>query len=230
MKVRDVMSQAVVTATTGTPLKAVAEILVDHGISGLPVVDADGSVVGVVSETDFVRKGRGRQPARPSWLAWLLGESEAARAEAAKVGATTAGEAMSSPAITIGPDEPVRNAAALMAGRSLNRLPVVDGGRLVGIVTRADLVHQFVRPDADIEQQVRTGIVRDTLWMDPTSLEVQVTDGVVRLSGTIDRYSTALVLERLISVEDGVIGVVNDLTWDVDDRRTVPAGMARNGA
>lgn len=142
MRVADVMQREVVTVSPGASLKEAAGLLLDHRISGLPVVDADGRVLGVFSATDVLFKEQ-RQPDVPGWLEWLLDPLDRGKMEA-----RTVGEAMSAPAETIASQRAVADAAKLMLSEGINRLPVVDGGRLVGIVTRTDLVRAFVQTDA----------------------------------------------------------------------------------
>ena len=125
LKVRDVMTQEVVTVEPETPLKDVARLMIDYGVSGIPVVDQTGLVVGVVSEADLLVKERGPEaiPRRP--LTWLIGESKATERDMAKLKAVAAREAMTSPPVTIGPDRPLHEAADLMIRERINRLPVV---------------------------------------------------------------------------------------------------------
>jgi CBS domain-containing protein len=126
MKVGEVMTQRVAAVRPETPLKEVAALMVERGISGVPVVDADDAVLGVVSEADFVIKERRAVEGRNRLLARIFGESRQARAELRKIEATTAGEAMTSPALTVESTDTLQRAAELMAGRRVNRLPVVE--------------------------------------------------------------------------------------------------------
>ena len=221
MLVRDVMSRSVQSVRPETPLKDVARLMVERGISGVPVVDEYGAVVGVVSEADFVIKERGADAIRRRPLARLLGESPEAEAEFAKVIAERAGSAMSSPAITIAVDATLREAAALMVDRSVNRLPVLDRGRLVGIVSRADLVRAYVRADAELERTIREDILTRDLWEDPAEITATVADGVVHLSGTVDRRSTAALIAHEVMRLDGVVAVESELGWDLEDDEIV---------
>src|SRR3990172_8960294 len=148
MKVKDVMTYEVVTVSPETSLKEVAATLVQHGISGVPVVDAEDRVLGVVSEGDVLFKERGAEARRGGPLKWML--DGASYANSLKADALSAREAMTSPAITIGPVPSLTEAARRMSDRGVNRLPVVENGVLVGIVTRADLVRAFVRSDEEI--------------------------------------------------------------------------------
>jgi len=216
--VRDVMTTPVLTVRPDTPLKDVARLLVDHAISGVPVVDEDGHVEGLISETDFLIKESGRGAIHHRPLGRFLGESAAAEAELARVHAVAAREAMTAPAVVIDPDRPLREAAELMVARHINRLPVVDAaGRLVGIVSRADIVRTFARPDAELERTIRDHVVVETLGLEPADVALAVAEGVVRVRGTLDRRSTAEILERLIRQVDGVVAVEPDLAWQLDD-------------
>lgn len=223
MNVRDVMTAEVISVRTETPLKEVARILAERGISGVPVVDAAQRVLGIVSEADFLLKEQAARPHSPSLVAWLFDRAEVQRVED-KVRATTAGQIMTRPAITIAADRTVREAAATMTRSSVNRLPVVDDGRLVGIVTRADLVETFLVPDEELRRRIVRDVLAETMWMSPDEVEVVVRDGVVRLAGTVDRRSTATILARLVGQVEGVVSVDSQLRWELDDRSISPVG------
>lgn len=212
--VRDVMTSEVVHVGPDTPLTAVARSLVEHRVGGLPVVAA-GKVVGIISESDLLAKEAAAtdpDPPRLS-LAW-----PPTRRGAAVHAAVTAGHAMSSPAVTIAPDQPIGVAARLMVDRRIRRLPVVEEDRLVGIVTRGDLVRTFARPDADLIELVRQDILLDTMWLDPADFTVSAQDGVVAIHGSVETRATAAVIEQLIARTPGVVGVEADLSWSFDDR------------
>ena len=219
MKVNELMQTDVVTVAPGTSLKEVARILVERGISGVPVCDAEGRVLGVVSETDIVVKERGLPEREGGLLGRLLGEVSRSEANGlAKVRARTAGEAMTSPAITIEGIHPAAAAARRMIERGVNRLPVVDlVGRLVGIVTRADLVLAFIRPDAEIETEIREDILQRVLWAGPERVRIVVREGEVDLSGELDTRSDVEVLERLVLKVTGVVSVRSTVTHRIDD-------------
>ena len=214
MKVKELMTTDVATVTPETSLKEVASILAARGISGIPVVDADAHVLGVVSEADILLKeqGRTREGGR---FAWFL--EPKATAETAKLAARTAGEAMTSPAVTVGPERPASAAARIMVEREVNRLPVVKDERLVGIVTRADLVRAFTRPDETIEKEIRTEVVERALWLAPDTLGVTVRDGEVELTGELATQTDAEVLERLVGRVPGVVSVSSRVTWRAND-------------
>lgn len=227
MKVLDLMTAEVISVRPETPLKEVARLLAEHRVSGVPVVDEEEHVVGVISEADFVDRERTAVPAKTGWLPRLFTGEDEAREIRARLEGTTAGAAMSAPPTVINPHATVHEAATIMSTRKVNRLPVVEDGRLVGIVTRADLLDAYLQSDDELRREVREDILRDTLWMDPDELDVHVLEGVVFVIGRVDRRSTAEILERLIRQLDGVIGVRCELTWDLDDRALEPVGVLR---
>ena len=134
----------------------------------------------------------------------------------------TVGEAMTAPAVTIDADRPLREAAARMVDDKVNRLPVVHDGRLVGIVTRADLVRAYLHRDDDALRAVRDEVFRKTMWLDPDAYGIEVREGTLTLTGKVDRKSTAEILERLSGVVEGVDRVDNRLTWELDDSNIEP--------
>ncbi len=214
MKIKDVMTEDVLTVPTGKTLKETAQLLADTGISGMPVVDDDRNVVGVISEADILFKERSPERRRGGSFAWLffpdMIENEA------KLDARTAGEAMSAPPVTIGPNRPVGEAAARMLDEGINRLPVVDDeGKLIGIVTRADLVRAFTRSDSELEAEIRTELISRTFWLDPSELEIKVRGGEVSITGEVDTKSDAELLPELIEQVPGVVSVDANLTWKV---------------
>jgi CBS domain-containing protein len=130
---------------------------------------------------------------------------------------------MTSPAVTVGSDAPLGEAARLMTGHAVKRLPVVGpDGRIVGIVARSDLLKIFLRTDAEIAHEIREDVVRRTLWIDPTTIRVVVRDGVVTLEGQMERRSLIAVLLGLVHAVDGVVGVDDGLSFFIDDM--TPAG------
>ena len=205
MKVSELMQQDVVTAREDASLKDAAASLVEHGISGMPVCSTDGRVVGVVSEADILYKERGsNEPARGT-LRRLLGPEDDGRE---KAHAHTVAEAMTAPAITVDPGVPAASAARLMLERGVNRLPVVaPDGRLLGIVTRADLVRAFVRTDDEIEAEIRTDVLERVLWVDQQAFVVTVDDGEVEIRGELEMPHQVELLERLVERVPGVVSV-----------------------
>lgn len=217
MRVSDVMTVGVTTTTTETPLRDAARLLAERWISGTPVVDADGIVVGVLSEADVLAKAQHRPENGSGPIARLTHRS---RDEAlAKHDARLVGDAMTAPAVTIVPYASVASAASRMIEHGVNRLPVVDGrGRLVGIVTRADLVRAFARTDEQIAAEAREVIESQQAWAgDNGDVNVTVADGDAILTGAVRRRSDAEVLAQIVRQIPGVIDVRSELTWSEPD-------------
>jgi CBS domain-containing protein len=208
-KVGDVMTTSVVTVDRITPYKEIARLLAAHRISGVPVVMMGRVVAGVVTEADLLRAQAAiarhlRSGARPSW--W----------PGRRHPALTAGELMTSPAVTIGPGATVPAAARLMSARHLRRLPVVDeDGRIAGIVSRRDLLSVFLRPDEEILAGIRA-VIEEVLPAAPGDAGVSVRDGVVTLTGTPGLHAGAHadlipLAIRLMWNVDGVVDVIDRL-------------------
>jgi CBS domain-containing protein len=209
MKVRDAMTTEVKVARPEASLKDVASILSEHRISGLPVVDDGDNVLGVISGGDILLKERAEVP---EGLQRLLHHKEAS-ALASKVEARTAGEAMSAPAVTIEPFRELPEAAQLMIERGVKRLPVVEDGKLVGILTRFDLVCAFARSDEEIEREIRDETLRGLTW--PEQLQITVTNGDVALRGEVESKFDAEALPPSIRRIPGVVSVDSELAcWD----------------
>ena len=178
--VSDIMTTDVVAVRAGTPYREMAAMFRKHRISGFPVVGDDGKVIGVVSETDLLalEATAPELDAHPAPRSW-----HPHRTQLTADGAT-AGALMTHPAVTVGPDEPVRGAARLMHTLKLQRLPVVDrAGRLVGIVSRSDVLSVFRRSDEEILREVTQDVIADGFFTDPARLTVTVHDGIVTLAG-----------------------------------------------
>ncbi len=217
LTVGDYMSRDVVTVAPDTSVREIAELLVEHRIGGLPVVDS-GRVVGVVSESDLLAKAHGPDVVSRRPFGRIIGESGATQSVLAKIDASTAGEAMSSPAVTISPERPVTEAAATMAKHRVNRLPVVDGDQLVGVITRSDVVRAYTRTDEELAALIRDAVLYQTLWQYPARFERNVTDGTVHIRGHVERRSTALLVERIPTLIPGVVNVDAQVTWEIDDQ------------
>ena len=227
MRVKDLMTENVLTVRSSTQLKDAAALLAEHRISGLPVVDDENHVLGVLSEGDILYKESGTKD-RPGFLDRLL--SVPPTGLDLKLGAKTVGEAMSAPAVTIGPKRPVTEAASSMIDEGVNRLPVVDDeDRLIGIITRADLVRAFVRSDAEIAQEIRDDVLRKTLWLEPDTVQVQVARGEVRLSGEVETRTDAELIPTFVQRVPGVVAVLSKLRWRQENGHHSGRGVVWHG-
>lgn len=215
MRVIDLMAVEVVSVRPETSLKEAARIMVDLGISGLPVTDDDGSIRGVVTEGDFLRKELERgQLGGASALGALF------RQPGPEADAETVGEIMTTEVHTVGTDASLVEAARMMAEHGVKRLPVVDHDeKVVGVISRHDIVEAFTRPDEVIEDEIREDIIARLLFLDPASVDVAVENGVVRVSGELPAKSDARMLEAMVQRTDGVIRAEFDLSWRVDDTK-----------
>ena len=215
MKVRDLMTTDPLTVSAETLLKEAARTMVRNRVSGLPVM-GDGALIGIVTEGDFLRQEANRdQPYRFSLLDALFGDGPTDPPAVESVA-----EVMTENVITIRPEATIGEAARVMANKRVKRLPVIDeDGTLVGIISRADVVNAFTKPDEIIEDEVREDIVRRLLFLDPEDVGVSVTDGVVTLGGEMENRTEAHLLEELTRRVEGVVRVDSQLTFLVDDEK-----------
>ncbi|MFI6931575.1 CBS domain-containing protein [Streptomyces sp. NPDC050287] len=230
-KIGSVMTTDVVRTEYGTPFKEVARLLADHRISGLPVVDEDEHVIGVISETDLMmHQAQAPDPYEPNRRFRFTALTPGAKRRAAKGKARTAGQLMSEPPVTVHADDSIVEAARVMAGRHVERLPVLDEEeRLVGIVTRRDLLQVFLRPDAEIRREVIEEVLVRGLLLAPRSVDVLVTEGVVTLHGDMEHRSETEIAVSMARRIDGVVDVVDQLTYRLDDARLQPDEQALHG-
>lgn len=219
MKVKDVMTTDVVTVRPDTSFKDTVELLVENRVSGVPVVDAQDRIVGLVTEADLVSKEafdlRHRRP-----LAAVAELVSGARRWSAKAAGLTAGQVMSDRVVTVTPRMDVRAVARKMLDLGVKRFPVVDDDdRLVGIIARQDLLRVFHRSDADIAAEIDVKLLDPMYAPEEHSVTAVVEDGVVTLLGSV-RYSGELpVIVGLASNVPGVIQVDSRLTYDHFDVR-----------
>lgn len=212
--VGDVMTTTVLTVAPDTPYMEVAAILDHNRVSAVPVLDAAGGPVGVVSEDDLlVKEGELGAHHGGAWSEPPPGEGDARRAHA-----TTASGLMTSPAVTIAPEATVAAAARLMHERHVKRLCVVDAdGRLVGIVSRRDLLTVFRASDDELAVAVRDAFTARSFWTDLGAVATRVEGGIVTMSGEVERHSDAIALGGLARMVDGVVEVRNQLVFRVED-------------
>jgi CBS domain-containing protein len=222
MKIRDIMSTRVISiAPDASVLEAIRLMLQNH-ISGLPVIDSSGAVVGVVTEGDFLRRGEtGTERKRPRWLEFLLGPGRLAD-EYVKTHARQVNNVMTREVVTIAEDAGLDEAVDIMERRRIKRLPVVRGGQVVGIVSRANLLHALVSlaaaappptlADTAIREALLTQFARQT-WAPAALVDPVVKDGVVELWGTITEEAQREALKVCAENIPGVKSVVSHLTW-----------------
>jgi CBS domain-containing protein len=216
--VKDVMTRSVVAVRETAGYKEIVKVMRRRGVSAFPVLDAADQVVGVVSEADLLFKEVGPEPfTGPAGSLLATGR----RGERAKAAGVTAAELMSKPAVTIGPDASVAEAATMMYERRVKRLPVVDDGRLVGIVSRVDLLSVFTRPDDHIRAEVIKKVIIGEFNLDPNAFDVTVASGIVTVTGQVGHHAIA---SQLIDAVGHVEGVV-----DVRDRVTYPPEYGPEG-
>ena len=214
--VSDLMTHSVHRVHADTPFKEIAKMLADHDITAVPVVDADDRPLGVVSEADLLR----REAALPD-AAGLLAILDIPPLEPGKA-PTTADGLMSAPVVVARPDWTVVQAARIMDHHGVKRLPVVDDtGRLVGIVSRSDLLRIFLRRDHLIREEISGDILARTLGISADEVSVDVTDGRVNLRGTVERRSLVPVVMRLCEGVDGVVEVTGSLDYRTDEAAAV---------
>lgn len=215
-KVRNVMSTDVVTVREGTPFKDVVRALSSRDVSAVPVVDRDGHVLGVVSEADLlVKQGTQEIEFTRSLASWWSGRRSLRRAVA-----TTAGTLMTTPALTVPDNATVAGAARLMTKHNVKRLPVVDAdGKLVGIVSRKDVLTVFLRKDEDIRDDIVTHVFERGLGIavNPATVTVDVHDGEATLTGQLELKSQIGLVEDMTKHIDGVVDVVVSMDYRHDD-------------
>ena len=199
MQVVDLMTTDVITVSKDTGIRDAARLMFRNRVSGLPVTGADGTLVGIITEADFLRLEVERQQGGTD-----LGE--------------TVGEVMSPGVVTTSPDTEIYDAAKMMTFQDIKRLPVIDDdARLLGIISRADIVSVFTRPDDVIEDEIREDIVKRVLLLEADSLDVDVTNGVVTISGSAPTATDARLLEALVRRIDGVVRLESRVAYDVND-------------
>ena len=196
MRVVDVMTSDVITVNAGTTITEAARLMFRNRVSGLPVCDSDSCLVGMITEADFLRLEVARH-----------GDEMPNSVE-------TVGEVMTRDVTTIDPNAELAEAAKVMVYQDVNRLPVVDeASRMLGIVSRLDVVAAFTRPDDVIEDEIREDVLRRIMGVDLDAIDVQVGSGVVTFTGTIGTRAEAALLEELVRRLDGVLRVDNRLIW-----------------
>jgi CBS domain-containing protein len=209
--VRDVMSTHVIAVRKDAPFKEMAARLREFRVSAFPVVDDEGKVIGVVSEADLLTKEAldGGYAGMPGMINGML-----RRREQDKAAGTTAGDLMTHPAVTIAPEESAGQAARLMYVHKVKRLPVVEAeGHLVGIITRADVLAAYNRPDEGIRGEVTDEVLLNGFCVDPAGFTVTVRDGIVTLAGRPETAELGREIVAGIRHVQGVVAVRDRLSY-----------------
>jgi CBS domain-containing protein len=205
-----------VTVSPSTGFKEIVRLMSERGISALPVVDANGVLVGIVSEQDLILK-----EADPHAGGGPLFEGRRHRSLRMKAAGSVANEIMSRQVESIGPEATLEDAARVMSELHVKRLPVVAGdGRLVGIISRIDLLKVFLRDDGEIRQEVVERVLMPPINKGAGGVTADVEDGLVILRGRVTKRSLAESLVEFASIIEGVVGVHNEIEWSEDDLAT----------
>jgi len=205
-EVSTVMTTAVAVVREDTPFKNIVTLMAENHVSGVPVITEDQLVLGIVSESDLLHGTTEHH--KP-----FFGRHEHQQR-------STAADLMTTPAVCAHPDTTVAHAAKLLAEEGVRRLPVVDAdGRLVGIVSRRDVLGVFLRPDQELRQEILDEVFRRSLWMDPGEVSVEVASGVATLRGQVETEALVDIAGSLTRGIDGVVDVHNLLTFQRETDR-----------
>jgi CBS domain-containing protein len=216
--VRDLMTPDPVVVDPAATVRDIAQLLLDHDIRSVPVIDIGGALVGVVSEADLLCR-EGYPTVRSHHLAGLIDHAVAEHRHhwTARAEGLTAGEIMTTEVVTCRPDEVIPAVSRRMLEKEVRTLPVVDGGRLVGVLSRHDLVRLFDRPDSEIRRRIDR-LLSSPLWVpEDHAVATEVRDGVVILTGTVHYRSDAHVVSDMVRHVPGVLEVVNRVQWQEED-------------
>jgi CBS domain-containing protein len=219
--VADVMTKRVHVASPMMPFKLLVRLIEENRISAIPIVDQVGVPVGLVSEGDLLFKERMEELETSTDLL----HPRRRQREREKAEGLTAADIMTSPAIAIRTDGRLADAARLMHERNVRQLVVVDDrGKIAGIVSRGDVLQVFLRTDEDLREEIADGIIPALMFASDDSIGVKVSYSVVTLEGNVDRKSDAEIVGRMARAVDGVVGVINGLTyrWDDTVREALP--------
>jgi CBS-domain-containing membrane protein len=213
--VDDVMTAAVVSVDASATYRDMVDLLMSRHFSAMPVIDPSRRVIGLVSEADLLCKIEFAGDEEPR-----LFERARRRDQRAKAAGRTAADLMSAPPVVVRSGTSIAAAARLLDQKRVKRLPVVDAdGRLVGIVSRGDLLKAHLRSDDDLLAAIEDEVLRPYLADDANDVHVRVDDGVVTVTGQTDRWSDGDLAVRLIRRVDGVVDVLSTLEFTFDDRQ-----------
>lgn len=217
MRARDIMHTQLVTVHPDTPVGEIAALLLDRRISGVPVCAADGHLVGIVSEADLMWRAESDTTHRRGWWASLLGGREMMAADFIRSHGTRAADVMTSPVVSVGVDDDLEAVIGTMERHRIKRVPVVEGERLVGIISRSDLLRSIARhaqpeaprDDAGIAERLEA-LLRSQPWANPALVNIGVENGIVHLSGLVESEVERRAYEAAARAV-GARGVENDM-------------------
>ncbi len=225
MKVRDIMSTKVVTVSPSTTVRDIAGLMVEKHVSGLPVLSDSGTLVGIVSEGDLLRRPElGTQKHRRRWVSFFSGVDEQAR-EFTKTHALRAGDVMTEQVIHVSEQTPLGDVVGLMEKHNIKRLPVLSDGKLVGIISRADLLRALaarqvnpIPPPAESDAAIRAAmneVLKNEEWAMSAMVNVIVSEGAVHLWGVIDSDDQRQALRVAAENIPGVTAVEEHLSFSL---------------
>jgi CBS domain-containing protein len=219
MLAKDIMTRNVITVSEDNSVSDVANALLEHRISALPVVDASGGMLGIVSEGDLMHRAEADTGRRRSWWLSLFTNSDAAAAEFVKEHSRQVKDVMTRNVITAGPETPVSEIAELLESKGIKRVPIVENGKIVGIVSRANLLQALTRPaeagkgqgadDSQIRHQILARL-KEEPWS-PAWLNVRVEDGVVELWGATTSQAQKRAARVAAELTPGVVRVEDNI-------------------
>jgi CBS domain-containing protein len=220
------MTREILTVGPEASLKEAARRMLEGEISGLPVINDDGDLVGIITEADFMATEADRRVTRRAGLLRLFVRDAEIPSHERLVG-----DVMTADVKVIGPESDHAEAARLMEKEGIKRIPVVADGRLIGLIARADMLKAYVRSDEEIIDEIQGHVMKDILWIDSRRVEIECVDGNVIVSGHLETKSDASLLIELTRRLDGVTSVSDHLTWEVDNTKlemvSPPSGYAR---
>jgi len=217
MKVEDIMTRDVIAVSPKTPIHEAAELMIDHGVSGLPVVDDAGNVVGIVSEGDLILREKPRE--RAPWWRLFFSDFERLAREYQKVHGMTVGEVMTRSLITVSPDLPIESVALILDEHGIRRVPVVADGQLLGIVSRGDLIKALAKAparggsqpsDERLVREMRARLAEEP-WISNRGIVVQAKDGELSLWGLVLTETEKSAVETMARTIEGCKGIDSHL-------------------
>lgn len=217
MKIEEIMTRKVITVRPGATIHEAAQLMVDHGVNGLPVVDEGGRVVGIVSEGDLILRQRPRE--RIPWWRLFFGDGEQLARDYQKAHGTIVAEVMTRSVICVDPNLPIESAALILDERRISRLPVVAGGKLVGILSRGDLIKALAKApagegaplsDSQLVSEMKHRLYEEP-WVSNRGIVVHARDGILSLWGLVATETEKSAIETMARTIEGAKGIDSHL-------------------